>query len=120
VHEAVMVGARGYLAKQDTPATMLDCLSRMAVGATGFSPHAEACLVDGVRASAGSSDAAPSARESEMLPLLAAGATAREVGERLFVSEATVKTHLRRLYGKLTVTDRAAAVAEAMRRGWVV
>jgi two-component system nitrate/nitrite response regulator NarL len=52
-----------------------------------------------------------------VLRLTADGLSAPEIGERLYLSPATVKTHLQHLYGKLGVSDRAAAVAEAMRRG---
>ena len=56
-------------------------------------------------------------REREILELTAQGFLAPDIGRRLYLSPATVKTHLQRLYGKLGVSDRAAAVAEAMRRG---
>ena len=59
----------------------------------------------------------PSEREMEILRLVAGGATNREVAARLFISEATVKTHLLHLYGKLGVNDRAAAVAAAYAQG---
>jgi ATP/maltotriose-dependent transcriptional regulator MalT len=58
-----------------------------------------------------------SQRELEVLSLVAAGSTNRETAARLFISEATVKTHLPHIYAKLGVTDRAAAVAEAFNRG---
>jgi ATP/maltotriose-dependent transcriptional regulator MalT len=58
-----------------------------------------------------------SARELEVLQLVAAGNNNREAARRLFISEATVKTHLLNIYGKLEVNDRAAAVAEAFNRG---
>lgn len=58
-----------------------------------------------------------SAREQEVLQLVARGATNREAARQLFVSEATVKTHLLHVYAKLGVNDRAAAVAEAFERG---
>jgi ATP/maltotriose-dependent transcriptional regulator MalT len=58
-----------------------------------------------------------SQRELEVLELVAAGTTNREAAARLFISEATVKTHLPNIYAKLGVGDRAAAVAEAFNRG---
>lgn len=119
VHEAVAVGARGFVLKQETGPAILDALHRVSQGATAFSPAAQACLVDAVRARADASDGVPSPRESQILRFLADGATSREVAERLFVSEATVKSHLNRLYKKLGVNDRAAAVAQALRRDWV-
>lgn len=119
VHEAVAMGARGYLVKQETGPATLDALARVARGSTAFSPAAEACLVDAVRTRAQGSDTLPSPRESEILRLLVGGATSRQVAQRLYLSEATVKTHLNRLYKKLGVNDRSAAVAQAMRREWV-
>jgi ATP/maltotriose-dependent transcriptional regulator MalT len=56
-------------------------------------------------------------RELEILRLVADGSTNREAAKRLFISEATVKTHLLHVYGKLGVRDRASAVAEAYKRG---
>lgn len=119
VHEAVALGARGFLVKQEPGPAVLDALHRVSLGSTAFSPAAQACLVDAVRARAEDSDALPSPRESQILHLLAGGATSRQVAQRMFVSEATVKTHLNRLYKKLGVNDRSAAVAQAMRRNWV-
>jgi ATP/maltotriose-dependent transcriptional regulator MalT len=58
-----------------------------------------------------------SQRELEVLELVASGATNREAAARLFISEATVKTHLLHIYAKLGVSDRAAAVAEGYNRG---
>ena len=58
-----------------------------------------------------------SEREREILSMTAAGQTAADIGRRLFLSPATVKTHLQRIYQKLGVSDRAAAVAAAMRAG---
>lgn len=119
VHEAVGLGARGFLVKQESGPDVLDALHRVSQGRTAFSPAAEACLVDAVRARAEDSDALPSPRESQILHLLAKGATSRQVAESMYVSEATVKSHLNRLYKKLGVNDRSAAVAQAMRRNWV-
>ena len=119
VHAAVALGARGFLVKQEPGPAVLDALHRVSLGSTAFSSDAQACLVDAVRARADSSGALPSPRESRILRLLARGASSRQVAQRMFVSEATVKTHLNRLYRKLGVSDRSAAVAEAMRRSWV-
>jgi two-component system nitrate/nitrite response regulator NarL len=56
-------------------------------------------------------------REHEVLVLTAGGRSAPDIGKQLHLSQSTVKTHLKSLYDKLGVSDRAAAVAEAMRRG---
>jgi two-component system nitrate/nitrite response regulator NarL len=119
VHEAVSVGVRGYVAKQESGSFILDALARVGAGNTAFSAAAESCLVEAVRSRGELNDSLPSPREAEILEMMAHGATTREVGARLYVSEATVKTYLRRLYEKLDVSDRAAAVAVAMRRGWL-
>jgi ATP/maltotriose-dependent transcriptional regulator MalT len=58
-----------------------------------------------------------SERELQVLRLVAGGATNREAAARLFISEATIKTHLLHIYGKLGVRDRAGAVGEAYERG---
>jgi PAS domain S-box-containing protein len=60
-----------------------------------------------------------SPRELEVLQLVADGCSAPEIGELLYVSAGTVKTHLKNIYGKLGVRDRASAVAEALRRGLI-
>lgn len=119
VHDAVGLGARGFLVKQESGPVVLDALQRVALGETAFSSAAEACLVDAVRARAKDSEALPSPRETQILRLLAKGATSREVAARMYVSEATIKSHLNRLYKKLGVNDRSAAVAQAMRKNWV-
>lgn len=119
VHTAVAVGASGYLVKLETGPAIVDALVKVTSGGTAFSPAAEASLVKAVRTRAEESDSVPSPRESEILHFLAGGATSREVAERLYLSEATVKSHLNRLYRKLGVNDRSAAVAQAMRRDWV-
>lgn len=119
VHTAVAVGARGYLVKQEPGPAVLEALFRVGRGGTAFSPAAEACLIDAVRARADESDTLPSSRESEILRHLAGGQTSREMAQLLYLSEATIKSHLNRLYRKLGVNERSAAVAEAMRRGWI-
>lgn len=119
VHEAVALGARGYVVKQETGEKILAALYSVGLGDTAFSSAAASGLIDAVQRRASTSGALPSPRETEILHHLADGATAREIGTRLFISEATVKSHLHRLYEKLVVTDRAAAVAKAMRLGWL-
>jgi ATP/maltotriose-dependent transcriptional regulator MalT len=79
-----------------------------------LSPSVAARLMNRFRAPA----AGPlSQRELEVLELVAAGATNRDAAARLFISEATVKSHLMNIYAKLGVSDRAAAVGEAFNRG---
>src|SRR5690606_36367119 len=85
-----------------------------AEGRTVLSPAVASRLVSAVRAPALGS---LSAREREVLALVAKGTSNREIARELFISEATVKTHLTHLYAKLGVKDRAAAVAAAYERG---
>ncbi|MDQ2585361.1 response regulator [Saccharothrix yanglingensis] len=111
---AIKAGATGYLLK-DTPRDELFRAVRSAArGEAVLSPSVATRLVGQVRRPA----AEPlSDREVEVLGLIARGCTNREAAARLFISEATVKTHLVHVYAKLGVKDRAAAVAVAYDRG---
>jgi DNA-binding NarL/FixJ family response regulator len=111
---AIKAGATGYLLK-DTPRDDLFRAVRSAArGEAVLSPSVATTLLGQVRAPA----ADPlSARELEVLGLVARGSTNREAAAKLFISEATVKTHLLHVYAKLGVKDRAAAVAVAFERG---
>jgi DNA-binding NarL/FixJ family response regulator len=113
---ALGAGATGYLLTDAPRKHLFRAVRAAAAGETTLSPTVATRLVGQVRASAAQRDAL-SARESEVLELIAAGATNREAAARLFISEATVKTHLLHIYAKLGVSDRAAAVAEAFNRG---
>jgi DNA-binding NarL/FixJ family response regulator len=111
---AIEAGATGYLLKDAPRAELLRAVRAAARGEAVLSPSVAARLMSRVRAPA----AEPlSQRELEILELVAAGSTNREAAARLFISEATVKTHLLHIYAKLNVGDRAAAVAEAFNRG---
>ncbi|MFD7654725.1 response regulator [Actinosynnema sp. NPDC059797] len=111
---AIKAGATGYLLK-DTPRDELFRAVRSAArGEAVLSPSVATRLVGQVRQPA----AEPlSDREVEVLGLIARGCTNREAAAKLFISEATVKTHLVHVYAKLGVKDRAAAVAVAYERG---
>ncbi|MFJ6699945.1 response regulator [Streptomyces sp. NPDC091272] len=114
---AIEAGATGYLLK-DALRDELVAAIRAAAGRTVLSPAVASRLVTAVRG-----PTAPpvgdtiSARELQVLEHVARGASNREIARALFISEATVKTHLIHIYGKLDVRDRAAAVAAAYRRG---
>ncbi|CAL9569240.1 Transcriptional regulatory protein LiaR [Streptomyces sp. enrichment culture] len=111
---AIEAGATGYLLK-DTPREDLFAAVRAAAeGRTVLSPAVATRLVSRVREPGGE---ALSARERQVLGLVAKGGSNREIAAELFISEATVKTHLAHLYTKLGVKDRAAAVATAYERG---
>lgn len=111
---AIDAGATGYLLK-DTPREVLQAAVRAAArGETTLSPSVAKQLLRQVR----EPDAVGlTPRELEVLDLVAAGATNRDAGSRLHISETTVKTHLLHAYAKLGVSDRAAAVARAYERG---
>lgn len=107
---AVEAGASGYLLKDADTDVLIDGVRRAAAGETVLAPPVARRLVDRVR----QPDAmALSARELEVLRQVARGASNAEIATTLFISSATVKTHLVHIYDKLGVSDRAAAVARA-------
>jgi DNA-binding NarL/FixJ family response regulator len=111
---AVEAGATGYLLK-DTPRDQLAAAVHAASrGETVLAPPVAAKLVTRMRAPA-AEQLTP--REVQVLAAVAEGLTNAEIGRRLFIGEATVKTHLLRVFSKLGVDDRTAAVTVAMQRG---
>lgn len=117
VYEAVQLGAAGFLTKVATLTEICDAVAAVARGATVLAPEIQAGLVGELRAQTQTGAPLLSERESEVLRLIAQGRSAPEIGEQLFISPSTVKSHTRNLFEKLGVSDRAAAVAEGMRRG---
>jgi DNA-binding NarL/FixJ family response regulator len=116
---AIEAGATGYLLKDAPRDDLLRAVRAAAHGEAVLSPSVAARLMSQFR-SPGPEAPAPgplSQRELEVLELVAAGSTNREAAARLFISEATIKSHLLNIYGKLGVSDRAAAVGEAYNRG---
>jgi two-component system nitrate/nitrite response regulator NarL len=120
VYEAVAAGAKAYLSKEAEPAEIVKAIEAAARGETILGPEVQTGLAEQIRFREESA-ARPrlSDREHEVLKLIAQGLSAPEIGERIHLSTATVKTHLQHLYEKLGVSERAAAVAEGMRRGLV-
>ncbi|MDX3228752.1 response regulator transcription factor [Streptomyces sp. ME19-01-6] len=114
---AIEAGATGYLLKDAPRDELFTAVRAAAEGRTVLSPAVASRLVSAVRKPAAPVGAVLSAREREVLELVAKGTPNREIARELFISEATVKTHLTHLYGKLGVKDRAAAVAVAYDRG---
>jgi DNA-binding NarL/FixJ family response regulator len=114
VVRAVEAGATGYLLKDSPRGDLLRAVRAAARGEAALSPSVATRLLGQVRAPA---QEPLSQRELEVLELVARGATNREAAAKLFISEATVKTHLLHIYAKLGVSDRAAAVAEGFQRG---
>jgi DNA-binding NarL/FixJ family response regulator len=111
---AIEAGATGYLLKDAPRAELLRAVRAASDGHAVLAPSVATRLISRVRAP---QPELLSQREFEVLELVAAGTTSREAAARLFISEATVKTHLLHIYAKLGVSDRAAAVAEAFNRG---
>ena len=120
VYDAVAAGASAYLSKEADSAEIVRAIWAAARGETILGPEVQTGLAEQIRLRE-ESDARPrlSEREHEVLRLIAQGLSAPEIGERIHLSTATVKTHLQHLYEKLGVSERAAAVAEGMRRGLV-
>jgi DNA-binding NarL/FixJ family response regulator len=111
---AIEAGATGYLLKDAPRAELLRAVRAAAAGQSVLSPAVASRLLTQVRAPAAEG---LSERELEVLTLVARGATNRDAAKTLLISEATVKTHLLHIHAKLSVGDRAAAVAEAFNRG---
>ncbi|MER5871825.1 response regulator transcription factor [Streptomyces sp. NPDC002044] len=112
---AVEAGAAGYLLKDMARAELAEAVRAAVRGETVLAPSVAGRLVDRLRTR--SERPRLSEREVAVLRLVAEGATNAEIGRRLFVAESTVKTHLLRVFAKLEVTDRTAAVTTAMRHG---
>jgi DNA-binding NarL/FixJ family response regulator len=110
---AVEAGATGYLLKDAPPEELAAAVRATARGETVLAPPVAARLMGRVRA--GRPVLSP--RETEILELLAEGLANRQISKRLFISEATVKTHLVHVYDKLGVDSRTAAVAAARTNG---
>ena len=116
---AIEAGATGYLLKDAPRDDLLRAVRAAAHGEAVLSPSVAARLMSQFRSPRPEAPAPGplSQRELEVLELVAAGSANREAAARLFISEATIKSHLLNIYGKLGVSDRAAAVGEAYNRG---
>ena len=115
---AIEAGATGYLLKDAPRDELFRAVRAAARGESVLSPSVASRLMGQLRAPAPAREPL-SQRELQVLGLIARGTTNREAAARLFISEATVKTHLLHIYAKLGVNDRAAAVALAVERGLV-
>ena len=117
VYAAFEAGAVGYLPKASRRSELVEAVLTVASGRTVLPPELTAGLVDVIRQRRVDPTPTLSARETEVLRLVACGLTVPAIAKELFIAPSTVKTHVQRVYEKLEVTERAAAVAEAMRRG---
>ncbi|MFB6696791.1 response regulator [Streptomyces rubiginosohelvolus] len=115
---AIEAGATGYLLKDAPREELFAAVRAAADGRSVLSPAVASRLMTRVRTPAADpAESALSAREREVLVLVARGTTNREIAAELFISEATVKTHLTYVFAKLGAKDRAAAVAVGYDRG---
>lgn len=111
---AIEAGATGYLLKDTPREELFRAIRAAAKGDSVLAPAVAARIMNQMRAPA---EENLSAREIEVLHLVAKGASNREIGKSLHISTATVKTHLIHIYGKLGVDDRTAAVTKALEKG---
>jgi two-component system nitrate/nitrite response regulator NarL len=119
VFQALQEGAAGYLAKDAKRAEIVAAVLDVAKGRTVVPAELAAGLAGEIRMRAKDSGPVLSERERQVLQAFARGLSVPQVAGELFIGVSTVKTHTQRLYEKLGVSDRAAAVAEGMRRGLV-
>jgi two-component system nitrate/nitrite response regulator NarL len=117
VFQALEEGASGYLAKDSSRAEIVDAVIRVARGDTVVPPSLTVGLVEQIRLRSQPDALVLSERERQIVQGFARGLSIPQLAGELFIGTSTVKTYAQRLYEKLGVSDRAAAVAEAMRRG---
>jgi two-component system nitrate/nitrite response regulator NarL len=119
VYAALEAGAAGYVPKDAPRDEMARAVLAVAHGEMAIAPRLASGLASQIRIRRERTGPLLTDREREVLALLAEGKSAPEIGRMLFLATSTVKSHLAHLYEKLGVSDRAAAVAEAMRRGLI-
>jgi two-component system nitrate/nitrite response regulator NarL len=116
VHKALGAGGSGFLSKDAGGDEIIRAIEGVARGELMLGAEAGSALSGQLRALSRAEEPPLSEREMQVIRLVAEGLSVADIGGRLHLSPATVKTHLQSLYGKLGVSERAAAVAEAMRR----
>lgn len=122
LYEAIRLGARGYLLKSSTPEELYAAVRAAARGEAFFPPRVAARLVEEFARAPRGPEAAPqrlSEREREILALVAQGLSNKEIAGRLFISENTVRNHLRNILEKLHVHSRVEAAVFAVQHGLV-
>ena len=121
VVEAVRAGAHGYVLKARDAEHLIQTVRLVAKGNMVIDPELVGALEDELDRAKGRDERAATltAREVEVLQLLAFGNTNKDIADQLFISPDTVKTHLEHIFEKLGASDRTAAVAEALRRGLI-
>lgn len=116
VYEALAAGAAGYMTKEADRDEIIAAVISCARGSGYVPTHLASGLAGEVRHRSRGEATLLSPREAEIITLIAQGLSVPDIAERLHVAPTTVRTHVQNLYAKLGVSDRAAAVAEAMRR----
>lgn len=113
IYRAIKAGAKAYLLKDVAREALMDCIRRVHQGETCVAPALAAKLAERV------SGETLSLREVDVLKLMAEGKSNKEIGTSLFISEGTVKSHVKGIFSKLNVISRTEAVATATRRGLI-
>jgi two-component system, NarL family, nitrate/nitrite response regulator NarL len=119
VYDALANGGYGYVTKDASMAEIREAVLRVAAGVRSIGAEVGHQVVEEIQARAGRQTVELTARERSVLELAVSGLTVAAMGHALHLSPATVKVHLSTLYAKLGVSDRASAVAEAIRRGLI-
>ncbi|MFI6393200.1 response regulator [Nonomuraea sp. NPDC050540] len=117
IFAALRAGARGYLTKDADPEALATAITTVAAGQADFDARVQLRLAESVTTPRRAAPDGLTRREVEVLTLIAGGRSNAEIAARLFISEATVKTHINNLFAKVGVRDRAQAVAYAFRHG---
>lgn len=113
IYSAIRAGAKSYLLKDARRDEVFGCIRAVAAGLPWMSPDVAGKLANRV------SNEHLTSRETEVLTLIAKGKSNQEIGRELFISEGTVKAHVKAVFAKLEVTSRTAAIATAASRGIV-
>ena len=116
VYEALSAGAAGYLTKESDRDEIVAAVISCAKGGGYVPPNMAGGLANELRQRARGDATLLSPREAEVIKLIAQGHSVPDIAKQLHLAPTTVRTHVQRLYEKLGVSDRGAAVAEAMRR----
>lgn len=113
IYRAIKAGAKAYLLKDTARDALVDCVRKVYAGETYLPPPLAAKLAERL------SGSALTPREMEVLQRMAAGKSNKEIGGELFISEGTIKSHIKGIFTKLDVVSRTEAVATATRRGLI-
>lgn len=113
IYQALKAGAQAYLLKDTRSETLLDCIRRVHAGETCISANVAVKLAERMTSES------LSVREKEVLVLLAQGKSNKEIGAQLFISETTVKSHVKNVFAKLNVLSRTEAIVTATQRGLI-